>query len=175
MTEPQYQAMLSNLRVTLQGKSGNDQPVKMDDTKLNMTVDTQNREQDEEYDKRNGLYTHLLEVYISNYRRKEKAKGIYKGIFFTVTIILFVGIVGIGLAGTFRLSVAGDGSLANVGIAITNIAGIVSTLVILPKIIAEHLFPADEESNMLEMVKGMQDNDSKIRNILYEGKEHRTT
>ncbi len=173
MPELQYQAILSSLRETLQENNRNPS-IEMDDEKLNMAAGSQIREKDVEYDNRNKLYTHLLVMYIENYQKKEKSKGIYKGIFFAVTICLFVGIVGVGLAGTFRLSVAGDGSLANVGIAITNIAGIISTLAILPKIIAEHLFPADEERNMLDMVKNMQDNDSNIRNVLYDGKEHKT-
>lgn len=50
---------------------------------------------------------------------------------------------------------------------VVNIGGIISALVILPKIIAQHLFPTDEERNMLKMVRNMQDNDSKIRNVLF--------
>lgn len=171
MTESRYKDMLSDLQDILQGNRVDIKPIRMDDAKLNLTVGSQIREQDEEYDNRNRLYTHLLEMYIVNYQRKEKAKRVYKIIFFTVTVFLFVGIVGFGVIGTFRLSVAGDGNFANVGIAITNIAGIVATLIVLPKIIAEHLFPANEESNMLEMVKDMQDNDAKIRNFLYEKRE----
>ena len=52
-----------------------------------------------------------------------------------------------------------------------SVAGMVSSLIIIPKIIAEHLFPVDEESNMLDMVKSMQENDSRIRKILFQIKE----
>ena len=40
-------------------------------------------------------------------------------------------------------------------------------IIVLPKIIAEHLFPVDEEQNMLEMVKKMQENDANIRDVLH--------
>ena len=90
-----------------------------------------------------------------------------------MTVFLFIGIIVSGIAGIILLSIYGDGSLVNAGVAIANIAGIISTLFILPKIIAEHLFPTNEESNMLEMVKNMQNNDSEIRNVLYEDDEEK--
>lgn len=166
MTDDQYRSLLLSLHDTLQGND--DKPIEAKDDKLNIAIESQSREQDEEYNNRNKLYTQLLGTYIENYKKKEHSKGIYKCIFFIITLLLFFGIIVCGLIGIVYLSVFGDGSLANVGIAIANIAGIVSSLIVLPKIIAEHLFPTNEESNMLEMVKNMQDNDANIRSILYE-------
>ena len=169
MSKENYESLLSDIRDTLLKDDG--KIIEADDKKLNSAVASQNREQDEEYDNRNKLYTLLLETYIENYKRKEKTKGRYKCAFFIVTIILFVAIIVCGLVGMVVLSILGDGSLANVGIAITNIAGIISTIIVLPRIIAEHLFPTNEESNMLEMVKNMQDNDANIRNLLFDDKK----
>lgn len=168
MMDDQYRSLLESLHNTLQ--SNREKTIEVDDVKLNTAVASQAREQDEEYNNRNELYTQLLNTYIKNYIDKEKVKSTYKLIFFIVTIALFVGIIVCGLISIIAMSVCGDGSLANVGIAIANIAGIVSTLMVLPRIIAEHLFPANEESNMLEMVKNMQDNDANIRNTLYKDK-----
>lgn len=167
--EQQHRALLLEIQNALQGNEA----METADEKLNITAGLQLGWQDEEYSNRNRLYTLLLETYIANYRRKEKIKGVYKCIFFIVTIILFIGIVVSGIIGIILLSMHGDGSLANVGIAIANIAGIISTLIVLPKIIAEHLFPTNEESNMLEMVKNMQNNDSEIRNVLFETDEEK--
>lgn len=166
MAENQYSELLSSLQETLLGANSN-KSLAADDNELNNAVVTQTREQDEEYDKRNRLYTNLLDSYISIYAKKEQAKSKYKAAFFIVIILLFVGIVVCGLIGLMFLSIEGDGNLANVGIAIANIAGIISSLVVLPKIIAEHLFPVDEESNMIGMVKNMQENDANIRNIIF--------
>ena len=165
MPDKDYDAMLNSIQNLLQ-HSG-DVPLEVEDEKLNNAIASQNRDQDVEYDKRNSLYTDLLQNYIQVYYKKEKAKSKYKALFFAATIILFCGIVITSLICIFMLSVEGNGSLANVGIAISNVAGIVGTLIILPKIIAEHLFPVDEESNMIGMVKNMQDNDAKIRDILF--------
>ena len=173
MAQKGYEALLLEFRDALQGQGSNDNAIEAADEKLHTTIATQVKRQDEEYDNRNRLYTYLLETYIENYKRKEKTKGIYKCVFFIVTMFLFMCLIICGLLGIILLSIYGDGSLANVGIAIANIAGIISTLIVLPKIIAEHLFPTNEESNMLEMVKNMQNNDSEIRNVLYEDDEEK--
>ena len=165
MTEQKYKALLDDLQNFLQ--SANDIPIEVEDEKLNNAVASQRKDQDIEYDRRNKLYTNLLNNYIQVYRKKEESKAKYKAAFFVITMILFCCIVITCLIGMIILSICGDGNLANVGIAITNVAGIVSTLIVLPKIIAEHLFPVNEESNMIDMVKNMQDNDANIRDVLF--------
>lgn len=57
-----------------------------------------------------------------------------------------------------------DPGIYDAGAIIGSVAGIVSSLIVLPKIIAEHLFPTDEDRNMNEFLKSMQENDSAIRN-----------
>ncbi len=49
------------------------------------------------------------------------------------------------------------------GLVFGCVASTVSALIILPKIIAEHLFPKNEDENMIGLVKEMQKNDSEIR------------
>ena len=166
MAENQYSELLASLERSLLEDDGS-RPLRADDNELNNAVATQTREQDEEYNKRNKLYTDLLGSYISIYSKKEQAKAKYKVVFFIVINFLFAGIVVCGLIGVMLLSIQGDGNLANVGIAIANIAGIISSLIVLPKIIAEHLFPVDEESNMIDMVKNMQENDANIRDVIF--------
>ena len=50
-------------------------------------------------------------------------------------------------------------------------AGMLSSVIVLPKIIAEHLFPTNEDEHMIEMVKNMQMNDAKIRDAHGKQKE----
>lgn len=159
----QYEELLSKIRQSRQGI-----PLAVNDDNLNSIAAAQRKEQEEEYNKRNKLYTELLGNYILRYNKKESAKAIYKGIFFGVIMFMFVAIVICGSVGLLLLSMYGDGTMANVGIAIANIAGIISSLIILPKIIAEHLFPVNEESNMIGMVRNMQENDANIRNVIFD-------
>lgn len=137
------------------------------DSNLEEAISSHNREENQEYNKRNLLYSTLLEKYISIYERKEKAKAGYKCVFFWITIVLFVAIVGSCLYSIIMLQTSTNSDLTNIGVALTNVAGIISTIIILPRIIADHLFPTNEESNMLEMVKNMQDNDANIRDLLH--------
>lgn len=165
MAEVEYESLLEDIRDTLQGAENKEKPIEANDNKLNLSTASQ-REKDEEYDNRNRLYTQLLEKYIKIYEKKEIAKTLYKAIFFGITIFLFFGIEVCCLAGIVYLSVKGNG-WESVGIAIGNVAGVISTLIVLPKIIAEHLFPTNEENNMIGMVKNMQENDANIRKIIY--------
>lgn len=50
--------------------------------------------------------------------------------------------------------------------ALGSAGSLVTALAIIPKIIAEHLFPADEDKDMISLVKNMQLNDSEIRKRL---------
>lgn len=64
------------------------------------------------------------------------------------------------------MTIRGNISLGDVGVVISALAGMISAFIVIPKIIAEHLFPADEDANMIAMVKSMQENDAKIRTYL---------
>lgn len=169
-SDTDFQKLLDTITTDLSG-----QKVESDDKGFMDSIGEQNRQENIEYNNRNTLYTGLLEKYISVYEGKEKAKKWYKLIFFGLTMFLFLVIVVVCLKSMIILSTKGDGNLANVGIAITNIAGIVSTIIILPKTIADHLFPVDEEKNMIEMVKKMQENDTNIRDVLHKTTSDKTS
>ena len=117
----------------------------------------------QEYTKRDMQYTKLLDIYINSYTQQSKAKAVYKGIFFTVTMLCLIGLIGGSLYAVIHLVCKGNATLADVGAVLGCIAGAISALIILPQIIAEHLFPRDDAQNILTMVKNMQDNDSSIR------------
>lgn len=116
-----------------------------------------------EYTKRDMQYTRLLDIYIDLYTKQSKAKAVYKGIFFTVTMLCLIGLIGGSLYAVIHLVCKGNATLADVGAVLGCIAGAISALIILPQIIAKHLFPEDDAQNILIMVKNMQDNDSSIR------------
>lgn len=170
MEKEQYiKETLQSLQNTLENNEAT--AIEVEDKKLNHAIASQKREQDEEYNKRNNLYTELLENYIQIYKKKEKNKSIYKFLFFFTTMLLFSGIIIVCGYNMYNISVHGDPGGASVGIALSNVIGIVSTLIVLPKIIAEHLFPTNEENNMIGMVKNMQENDANIRDTLYKAHE----
>ena len=122
---------------------------------------------DSEYDRRNNMYTDLLSQYIDKYKHKEKDKKIYKWIFFIIVMLAMAAVITVCLIVVVSLTIKAEStSLADFAVVLTSIGGIISTIVIIPKIIAEYLFPSDEESNMIDLVKNMQQNDTNIMDIL---------
>lgn len=149
---------------TFQAESGNETPVRTSDEQL-ITAAT-NQENDPEYDARNQAYTRLLEVYISEYKKKGISKKRYKLSFFIIVMLAFITINIAAVVSIFCVIIRGNISLGDVGVVISALAGMISAFIVIPKIIAEHLFPADEDANMIAMVKSMQENDAKIRTYL---------
>lgn len=119
---------------------------------------------DPEYVRRNELYSNLLEKYIEAYESKSKWKKWYKLAFFIAVLCCFMGIIGASLYAIIIVAQKESPGPYDIGAVIGSVAGIVSSLVVLPKIIAEHLFPTDEDKNMNDILKSMQANDSAIRN-----------
>lgn len=129
-------------------------------------------ETDPEYDTRNSLYSELLSYYISSYRSKDFWKKWYKAIFFTVIMASFLCIIVFSLGSIWIISQKEDTKIADIGVMIGGFSSVLAALLIIPKIIAEHLFPSNEDAHMIDMVKNMQQNDSSIRAMLHPEKEN---
>lgn len=142
----------------------------VNDEALLKTVEKERRDQDPEYVRRNQLYSELLAQYISEYHVKDTWKKWYRVIFFGVTMVSFVGILVCSIVVLFLSAGKAQPSVTDLGAILGSVAGILSSILVLPKIIAEHLFPKDEDSNMINMVKNMQLNDSGIRQDWSQGK-----
>lgn len=162
-----YQQLLSDIRKSLD-ETGR-KPIEAEDVQLTSTVATQKSEV--EYIKRDNLYTDLLGNYIDIYKTKEKHKKVFKIVFFVVVMLIFVGVIAGCVVSMCYISINGIYDMESVGIVIADIAGIISSVVIIPQIIAKHLFPTNEENFMLDMVKSMQNNDAGIRNYIYSGEK----
>lgn len=142
--------------------------VEVNDKQLIVSINRQKEECDPQYDERNEIYTKLLKEYFESYKSKTSWKKWYKLIFFVIVIAAFGVIIGFGLISINNVSIKQQStSLADLGVVIGSFSGILSSLLIVPKIIAEHLFPNNEDTNMIEMIKNMQQNDSGIRNWLH--------
>lgn len=127
---------------------------------------------DSEYDRRNHLYSDLLAGYHREYQSKSRWKKWYKLLFFVITILCFLGIIIASLYAILLVAKKGTVNVYDLGTVLGSATGLISALIILPKIIAEHLFPLNEESYMIEMVKNMQLNDSNIRKFLRDDKNN---
>ncbi len=142
------------------------------DQSLLVSSDKQYKEELAEYDKRDKLYTSLLGEYISSSRSKTAWNKVYKCIFFAATMLILIALVGFPIAITLIIVLKEQSNLAiDLSALACSVIGIISAIIILPKIIAQHLFPTNEDEHMIELVKNMQVNDSKIREALKEKKK----
>lgn len=88
--------------------------------------------------------------------RNNRASQVMKIIFFTVVCAAFLvvcigGIVAICLVAKKPFIASGD-----IGVAITGLGAILSTIIVLPSIIANHLFPKDGETVRFNFIKDNQ-------------------
>lgn len=104
-------------------------------------------------------YTILLKQYIKAQRDNEEQQRRFKNIFFTVTMLIFVLVVFLGIASIYIISKKTSITIADVGVAFAGLGSIISVIIILPSKIADNLFPATANKEMLEIVRTMQNYD----------------
>ncbi len=117
----------------------------------------------EQYDRRDELYADLLEQYIGTNKEKAKNNKTYKCVFFWITMVAFALLIIVPLLLFVIVACRDKHTYTHFAIVIGGVGSIASSIIILPRIIAEHLFPTNEDENMIGMVKNMQVNDSQIR------------
>lgn len=132
----------------------------------NSLIETSKKEYDadmEQCNKRNILYTRLLSHYLDEHEIKSNNKVKYRSKFFWVTIVSFISIIALCIFSMIYVCVNESTSVSSVSIVVGSVGSMISAIIVLPKIIAEHLFPRNDESAMIELVKNMQLNDASIR------------
>jgi len=141
-------------------------PQAVTDTALLGHIQKEENEYYAQCDIRNHTYTRLLGLYFETFRRKSIENRVYKLTFFILVMAVFVALIAGGCAVMWTIARKPAVSWSDVGVVAGGMAGIVSALAVLPRIIAEHLFPKDEDARMIDMIQRMQENDSRIRNWL---------
>jgi len=120
---------------------------------------------------RGSLYTALLEAYVTDFDIRHAGNLGYKKAFFIVVMSLFGLTVLSACAALVILAVQKADSTAGIVMAVSSMATIISSFIIIPRIIAEYLFPLDEDKRVTDMVGMMQQNDSVTRKIHTSGKK----
>lgn len=131
-------------------------------------VDTAEKEHNEywdEYKRRDVLYSDMLQHYLEAHKSKAKSNKRFKFFFFWITMLILMALVGAPIAAMIIFALKSQIGYKEIALVISGIPGIISAIIVLPKIIAEHLFPTNEDSNMIDLVKKMQDNDAEIRHV----------
>lgn len=136
-----------------------------DDDDLNEAQRQRIRDYGKGHEQRDVLYAELLQQYIEINKSKAEWNKWYKLFFFVVTLAILVALVIVPMVIYWNISRKCCVNSADVAVVIGCTAGIISSIIVLPKIIAQHLFPTNEDEHMIGIVKNMQLNDSQIRDV----------
>lgn len=110
-------------------------------------------------------YTEILTNYARNQRRMHWARLIFKYVFFITVCIAFAAIIGVSCYTIYKISNhIGKLQLEDVGVVLTALASIVSTIIAIPHTITKHLFPENGETAEDGLVSTMQRFDKNIDN-----------
>lgn len=108
---------------------------------------------------RDVQYTILLKQYISAQKENEKLQKCFKIIFFTVTLLVFIIVVSLSAVAIYTVSKKTSITLGDISVALSGLGSIIGVIIVLPSKIADHLFPATANKEMLEIVQTMQNYD----------------
>ncbi len=121
---------------------------------------------EEEYNKRQGLYSQLLDCYKNNVVKKLDKNLFFKQFFFWMITVSFITIVAVSLGLLISAVFFIKDSVTAIITVVGALSSILSTMIVLPRIIAEHLFPQNEDSAIIELVKQMQANDKELNEYI---------
>ena len=126
---------------------------------INAAIEVFRRQERNSYLKIDTQFGNFLESFVLQYGRKEKQKLEFKEAFFWFImggffILLLTPFLIIVSAGRLNDSVV-------VVSLISVLVELVSAIIVLPKIIAEYLFNKEEDNNMMEIIKNMQEYNEK--------------
>lgn len=105
-----------------------------------------------EANKRNVYYSELVKKIIKN----NDDTQIIKYIFFSIVCLVFISVSIIGVCAILIIAKKDNISNADIGIAITGFGSVLSSIIVLPKIIAKHLFPENSEKVRFDFVSQNQ-------------------
>lgn len=105
-----------------------------------------------ESDRREKYYSILVKDIIDNNRTSQRLKKA----FFIIVCSIFAFICVVGLLIIYNISKKDIVTINDIGIALTGFGSILSSVIILPQIIAKHLFPENSEEVRFGFVKDNQ-------------------
>lgn len=117
--------------------------------------------------KHTKIYTDYLDAYVKDYTKKSESQRIMKICFFIITMLLLSLMILGGFIAIVIICQKDTIDVSDVVTVITAVTGAVSSFLILPKVIAENLFPSMEQDKTTEIFGKMFDHDISLRGIYH--------
>lgn len=122
---------------------------------------------DENVEKRNEYYTDLVENFKDSLAYNDYDKQTYKKAFFWTTLILLISVVAVSIIGTILAICFLQDAVSLITTISTATIGMLSSIIVLPRIIAKYLFNPKEDKPVSDMVQQMIEYDKNIRYHLH--------
>lgn len=136
--------------------------------KENTDIDTQIKQSDiKSILERNKKYNKYIDNYSFVYAKKQKGQSKMKWIFFITVLALLVILVMGTIVSMVLISSKNDIDLYDISLIISAIAGVITSFIILPKVIAQNLFPSTDEDNSYNTFKSVIENDYRLREFYF--------
>ena len=101
----------------------------------------------------NDIHNMILKSMHFSYKRNQKQKSYLKSKFFSVVMSFYALIILTSILAIFLIPAYCSNSYIAISAILGAIVSLVTTVLKIPKIIAEYLFPKDEDNIMLDMSK----------------------
>lgn len=129
-------------------------------------TDSDLRESDlEAINSHNKTYTEYLDNYVLEFKRKSRSQRTMKNWFFVIVMLLLSVIIIASFVSLIIISSKKVIGLEEIATLITAIGGAIASFLVLPKIIAENLFPSKEEDKTDIIFAKMFDHDMSLREL----------
>lgn len=112
-------------------------------------------------------YTQYLRSYVSEYKSKLLTQRKLKTIFFVVINLLLVAMIAFCFILINKVLSGNFSSTVGITTIISTTVGLITSFFVLPKIIAENLFPAKDEDISEKVFSEMFEYDIKLRNMYH--------
>lgn len=112
---------------------------------------------------RNEIYNLYLKNYVSNFNLRTYYQRRMKNWFFGITMFLLAVIVILCSVALIIIVKKEPLEMTDAAAAITAVIGMISTFLVLPKVIGDNLFPSKEEDQTHEIFSKMVENDMSLR------------
>jgi hypothetical protein len=119
---------------------------------------------------RNRVFTDFIEKFVIDYERRAKQQRVFRCWFFCIVVVVFIILNVLSSCSVYIIAQKANVSISDVVAAVSAFGTILSSLIVLPKIIAEHLFPKAEQDKSIELFSKVLEEDQKVREF-YDGRK----
>ena len=117
----------------------------------------------QEISSRNTLFTRFIRIFVNDSEKRASRQRFFRMCFFLAVMVVFVVLTTVGAISILRIAKKETTSLSDIAAVVASFGAVVTALVTLPQIIANHLFPSVEQDKSIDLFSKVLEEDRKMR------------